>query len=214
MHEPCRLGKTEHCRRKGSFPGGLGIQQRVARVISGAALLVLVCSPLFPQEAAQASESPGAADVPSGFADIRLGLDRELVQSRLQGSSYFLYRGDPDVSMLPSTNRSVIETEGRTFVDRAFFQFSDNALYIIILQLSRARMDHYTVYQTLSERYGEADFVGPREISWEWEDVRLSLERPLTVKYLDRPVFEALREEAQVQRSIREVTRDSFLGDL
>lgn len=161
-----------------------------------------------------ASAEPPAGAAPEGFAEIQLGLPRDSVQDLLRNSGYFRYRGDPDVSLLPTANRSVIETEGRTFVDRAFFQFSDNDLYIIILQLNRTRMDHYTVYRTLAERYGEASSVGPREITWEWDTVLLSLERPLTVKYVDRPVFEALREEAQVERSMREVTRDAFLGEL
>jgi hypothetical protein len=152
--------------------------------------------------------------VPEGFSNIRLGAPKAEVKSNLEGSTYFTYRGDPDVSLLPTADRSVIETEGRSFIDRGFFQFSEDALYIIILQLNQNRMDHYSVYQQLTETYGDPGSVSPQEIAWEWEGVRLSLERPLTVKYVDRPVFESLREEAQVERSLREVSRDRFLEDL
>jgi hypothetical protein len=173
------------------------------------AMLVLI---LFAAACLSAQDEEPA--VPEGFANIRLGAPKAEVKTTLEASTYFTYRGDPDVSLLPTADRSVIETEGRSFIDRAFFQFSEDALYIIILQLDQNRMDHYSVYQQLTETYGDPENVSPQEIAWEWEGVRLSLERPLTVKYVDRPVFESLREEAQVERSLREVSRDRFLEDL
>ncbi|MFP4483220.1 MAG: hypothetical protein ACLFO1_00045 [Spirochaetaceae bacterium] len=179
-------------------------------------LLPVLLAALFLSTPLWSQENTAEEDrVPTGFDTITLGAAKSEVQELLQGNSYFRYRGDPDVSLLPfSQERSVIEAEGRTFIDRAFFQFNEQALYIIILQLNPDRMDHYSVYQSLTSQYGEATRVGPREIVWEWENVRLSLERPLTVKYIDLPVFEALRGEAQVERSLREVTRDRFLEDL
>lgn len=178
------------------------------------AMFLLVA--LLAATSAPSQENAGDdTSVPTGFDTIALGAARSEVQELLQDNSYFRYRGDPDVSLLPSLrDRSVIEAEGRTFIDRAFFQFNEQALYIIILQLNPDRMDHYSVYQSLTTQYGEATRVGPQEILWEWENVRLSLERPLTVKYIDVPVFEELRGEAQVERSLREVTRDRFLEDL
>ncbi len=179
-------------------------------VVSVALVMLAAAAPAFAQE--NAGEETA---VPTGFDTIALGAARSEVRELLEGNSYFRYRGDPDVSLLPSSqDRGVIEAEGRTFIDRAFFQFNEQALYIIILQLNPDRMDHYSVYQSLATQYGEATRVGPQEIVWEWENVRLSLERPLTVKYIDLPVFEELRGEAQVERSLREVTRDRFLEDL
>jgi len=185
---------------------------RVAAILVAATFAGLGAPHATAQEAQGEQREPAPA--PTGFSDLRLGANKEEVKARLEGSTYFTYRGDPDVSLLPSADRSVIESEGRSFIDRGFFQFSDEALYIIILQLKQNRMDHYSVYLQLTDTYGEPDSVSPQEIAWEWKNVRLSLERPLTVKYVDRDVFESLREEAQVERSLREVSRDRFLEDL
>lgn len=191
-------------------------RRRRGAVRALAAVLFLVAAVVPAQDAEGPDGGAAAADraIPRGFDTIELGRSREDVQELLESSSYFRYRGDPDVSLLPVGNRSVIETEGRSFIDRAFFQFSAEALYIIILQLNQTRMDHYSVYQTLTEKYGEPLRVSPREIVWQWEEVTLSLERPLTVKYVDRPVFEELRGQARAEQSLRELSRDQFLEDL
>lgn len=195
--------------------------RRSGRLGAAALVLFLVAAATPAQDseggngtAAGAGEAGAAVEIPRGFDTIELGTSREDVQELLESSSYFRYRGDPDVSLLPVGNRSVIETEGRSFIDRAFFQFSAEALYIIILQLNQVRMDHYSVYQTLTEKYGEPLRVSPGEIVWQWEEVTLSLERPLTVKYVDRPVFEELRGQARAEQSLRELSRDQFLEDL
>jgi hypothetical protein len=194
---------------------------RAVHCITGlrvAAILLVVAfaglgTPLATAQEAQGEEQEPTS-APTGFSDIRLGANMQEVKASLEESTYFTYRGDPDVSLLPTADRSVIESEGRSFIDRGFFQFSDEALYIIILQLNQNRMDHYSVYLQLTDTYGDPASVSPQEIAWEWDNVRLSLERPLTVKYVDRVVFESLREEAQVERSLREVARDRFLEDL
>jgi len=199
---PVRISKTHARRWRGCLLVAVG-------------LLFLVAAVLPAQDIEGPDGGAGAeSEIPRGFDTIELGSPREDVQELLESSSYFRYRGDPDVSLLPVGNRSVIETEGRSFIDRAFFQFSAEALYIIILQLNRTRMDHYSVYRTLTEKYGEPLRVSPREIVWQWEEVTLSLERPLTVKYVDRPVFEELRGQARAEQSLRELSRDQFLEDL
>lgn len=149
--------------------------------------------------------------IQNGFASIRLGLEFGEVEERLAQSAAFRYRGEPDVSLVPLSDRRVIEAEGATFIERGFFQFSEDRLYIIILRLNRSELDHYTMYTQLSDKYGQPDSLSPQEIVWEDEAVRLSLERPLTVKYVAKAVFEDLMAESQVEQSARTLSRDQFV---
>lgn len=159
----------------------------------------------------QAAETVPAITAPSGFNLIKLGLDIDVVKKALQADSNFLFRGDPDVSMLSQPNESIIETEGAIFVDRAYFQFHERKLYTIILELNPTRLDHFTLYTTLVDRFGEPSFLDPSEVVWEFDETRVSLERPLRVKYIDIRVLETLSAAERRIESLDRLSRDGFL---
>jgi hypothetical protein len=146
-----------------------------------------------------------------GFRGIELGMSLETVKERLTADPLFGYRGDPDVSLLPSAQQTLVECAGSSWVSRSFFQFQDGALLSIILVLDSRRLDHYTLFQALSSKYGGATRLDPSEAVWEFPGVRLSLERPLSVKYLDTVVFERLRQQGQVGETMSEMSKKAFL---
>jgi hypothetical protein len=150
-------------------------------------------------------------ELPSGYGQYGFGLSLEEVKELLGADISFAYRGDPDVQMLPVRRSPVIETAGTGFITRGYFQFRDDALYMILLELQPGRLDYYTMYRTLQEKYGEPARLSPVDMVWETESVRLVLERPLTVKYLDLEAFREIRDEARVEQSLREISRDRFL---
>jgi len=158
-------------------------------------------------------EQPGtdSARPPRGFRSIRLGMELEQVKQLLIEDPLFDYRGDPDISFLPLPPQTLIETSGSSFIRRAYFQFDQDLLYIIILSMDPDRLDYYTLYSTLSGKYGQPTSLDPTEAVWQFEGLRLSLERPLSVKYIDSTVFEALKEEGQVQEDLWEISKDNFL---
>ena len=159
----------------------------------------------------QNAESTRAA-APLGFAEIEMGMELDQVKELLKRDSQFKFRGDPDVSLLASPNESLIETEGLSFIDRAYFQFHKGKLYTIILALDPGRIDHYTMYTTLVGRYGEPSSLDPTEAVWEFDAIRMALERPLSVKYVDTATFnDILRENAKAE-SLNALNRDQFLG--
>lgn len=150
---------------------------------------------------------------PDGFREIRLGMSLQVVKDRLLEDPYFDYRGDPDVSFLPLSEQTLIECEGNVFVSRAYFQFQEGALATITLLLDRSVLDHYTLFTTLTEQYGPHDELSPDRILWRFPEVDLSLERPLTVKYVDREAFERVLEEGQAEVQVRELARERFLEE-
>ncbi len=134
---------------------------------------------------------------PQGFQNIQLGDSVDTVKETLKKSIYFYYRGDPDVSFLPKTEQILIEVSGRIYIRRGYFQFLNGKLSVIIIELDRRDIDYYTMYSALVKKYGEPTSVSPNEAVWRFENVRLSLEKPLSVKYM---VMDK-REESKVEKS-------------
>ena len=149
--------------------------------------------------------------LPRGFGNLVLGLELEELKQRLLTDPSFQYRGDPEVSLVPREEQHLVETRGGPFVEHAVFQFHEDRLFTITLNLNRGRLDYFTMYTTLRERYGEPDRLDPQQMIWEDDAVRISLECPLTVRYLDLLVFEERRREAGVRDTIRRQLRDEFL---
>ncbi len=135
----------------------------------------------------------------------------EELRERLEGNSNFIYRGGPDVSLRPSDQERSIETEGRGYMERGAFHFDEGILYIITLFLNRERLDYFTLYRTLEGKYGSPEALTPERALWENEETRITLERPLTVKYLDIPRFQARIEEGTMEESLRIQARNIFL---
>jgi len=163
--------------------------------------------PAFSQES---SDSPDP--LPGGFRSILLGMGLDEVKEELKGDMYFNYRGDPDVSLLPEPNRTMIDTEGVVFVSRGYFQFYEEILYIINLELNTRQVDFYSMYTTLVEKYGEPGALDNTKAVWENEMVRLSLEKPLTVKYIKKDIFQEILTQRNREKSAGELTRDTFLN--
>ena len=159
----------------------------------------------------QPATAADSVQPPEGFRSIQLGMELEQVKQLLIEDPLFDYRGDPDISFLPLPPQTLIETSGSSFIRRAYFQFEEDLLYIIILSMDPDRLDYYTLYSTLSGKYGPPTSLDPTEAVWQFEGLRLSLERPLNVKYIDSTVFEALKEEGQVQEDLWEISKDNFL---
>ena len=169
-----------------------------------------------PGEASSPGEAATAADqfepLPQGYGAIELGMELETVKERLFADPNFAYRGEPDVTMLPQGEQELIDCEGALFVDRAFFQFEDGRLYLIIMMMDPEYIDHYSIYTALSSKYGLPSSLNPSKSVWEDERVIVSLERPLSLKYMDRKVFESLQSESASERTFESEMREDFIN--
>ena len=148
--------------------------------------------PVFAQE-----NNTKEAVLPNGFMDITLGMNINDVKEKLKGNNYFDYRGDPDVSMLMTRNQQLIECSGFSFIEKAYFQFFEGNLFIITLVLNTERLDFYTMHMNFEEKYSKPTRIDPKGAYWENSDINLHLEKPLTVKYMDRKVLDRLASERQ-----------------
>ncbi|MDR3283709.1 MAG: hypothetical protein LBS97_00845 [Treponema sp.] len=166
------------------------------------------------EEPADASET---AALPVGYgSDIKLGMTFAETQTVLVENPAYGYKGEADVSLIESPNRTLIETAGLrdSVFERCWFHFYEDKLYIITLALNPAKADHYSIFTTLRGKYGDPKSLSPEKTVWENETVLMSLERPLTLRYVDAPVFQQLLNAAAVEKSGAEYLRDRFLEGL
>jgi hypothetical protein len=156
--------------------------------------------------------APGT-ELPSSYRGFSLGMELEDLKGALQKDALFSFRGDRDVSFLPNRDQSLIETTGFSFVRRAFFQLRDGKLFVMAFNLDTGLVDHYSVYTSFVKKYGEPVSLNPREAVWESGAVRISIERPLTVKYIDKEVFADVIAQSETKASSELYLRQEFLDD-
>ena len=170
----------------------------------------------LPELHAQETEVSVAGEedtLPRQFREIVLGMSLDDLKSALKDDKMFNFRGDRDVSFLPVREESLVETTGSSFIRRAFFQLRDGMLFIMAFTLNTGMMDHYSVFTELVSKYGQPSFLNPKEAVWETEETRLAIERPLTVKYIDKKVFDDIVNESALIQSRRIQQRQDFLNE-
>lgn len=152
--------------------------------------------------------------LPSGYGSVVLGMSVDAAKDALVSEPAYGYRGDRDVSMLPGEDRILISTEGVLFFNECWFQFNNDRLYIITLNLNEEKIDYYSIFKSLCDKYGEPNTLSPQKSEWRDGSVIMSLERPLTLKYTDEGIFQELQEDSNVELTREEETRQNFLESL
>ncbi len=159
------------------------------------------------------AQLPAQTALNPGFDVFRLGMNLEELKSALINNSFFLYSGEPDVTLLNRPNTNLIDVPGLTYFTRGVFQVVEGRLYSITLELNPEQLDYFAMYTSLSKKYGEPSALDPTSARWESAAVRLSLEKPLTVKYIDMPLFQRFQQEGRAQQALQSVTREKFLDN-
>jgi len=164
-----------------------------------------------PQRSSLALENPEPP--PRQFRGLFLEQTLDDLKTALAQDGLFRFRGDRDVSFLPISEQTLIETTGLSYIRRAYFQLTDGAVFIMSFSLDTRLMDHYSVYTSFVKKYGEPAVLNPGEAVWETDETRVSIERPLTVKYIDKMVFDRLIEESRTRERQELFNREEFLAD-
>ncbi|NIZ40534.1 hypothetical protein [Entomospira entomophila] len=151
---------------------------------------------------------------PRIFSTISLGMSYDAVIDALKTDPNFVFRGRPDVSMLDPLDRTIIEVRGSGFVYRGFFSFYQDTLFAITIVLNESWLDFFTVWQSLTQTYGQPTDLNPLRSIWEDDNTRLSLEQPAVLKYLDMQTFNLLLERTNTDKSTIERSREKFLEGL
>lgn len=166
-------------------------------------MLLLLVVPIFSQN----------ITLPEGYRSIIIGSTIDVVKEQLESDGYFNYRGDPDVSMLLADNQTLIECNGIKHIDRAFFQFYNGKLYTITLILDRQEVDYHSVFSHFSEKYGKHNSLSPERVVWENSDIRITIEKPLTIKYIGLNQYSELVEKDTTEKAIQEQLLEEFINE-
>jgi hypothetical protein len=177
-------------------------------------LLFMLSFFAFSQEIKSTDYQPDNTNLPTGYSTVKLGMSLEDVKTALLRDPDFGYRGERDVSLLPGENRHLIETRGADFLGNCWFQFHEEALYIISINVNPDFMDYYSIFNTLCKKYGNPKYLDPEKATWEDESVILSLEKPLCLKYTDAKVNNQILEQSEAQQATVEYLREGFLDSL
>ena len=158
-------------------------------------------------------------DLPRGYKDITLGMSLSETKDSLVKDPDFGYHGDRDVSLIPNSSKVLIETDaekglGSNFLSRCWFQFFNDELFIITINMNPQKIDYYSIFTTLTEKYGEPTSFNPQAATWKNDEVTMSLEKPLTLKYIDNKIFDETQNYSNIQKSPTEVTQQMFMDGL
>ena len=178
--------------------------------------LMLIAVFLLSFTAIQAQEEEAVSEenaLPRQFRTLALGMSLDDLKANLLNDGYFNFRGDRDVSFLPARDQSLVETTGSSFIRRAFFQLRDGQVFIMSFALNTEIIDHYSIFTQFSQRYGEPVYLDPGVSVWETEETRIAIERPLTVKYIDKVVFNDILNESGLIESSQVQLRQDFLNE-
>lgn len=147
----------------------------------------------------------------SSFDKFSLGMGLDQLKTALKNNSYFLYNGEPDVSLLSRPNTNLIDVPGLSYFSRGVFQVVDGRLYSMTFELNRDQLDYFALFTALSKKYGPPTALDPSSARWESAQVRLSLEKPLTVKYIDMVVFQKGQASSRAEQALQALAREKFL---
>ena len=175
-----------------------------------AIIFVFTLFPVFAQETSANDEQEA---LPRQFRQLSLGMSLDELKESLLRDGYFHFRGDRDVSFLPAREQSLVETTGSSFIRRAFFQLRDGEVFIMAFTLNTEIIDHYSVFTQFTDKYGQPSYLDPQVAVWETEETRVAIERPLTVKYIDRVVFNDIINESGLIESGHVRLRQDFLNE-
>ena len=156
--------------------------------------------------------------LPTGFKNISLGMTLQETKEELLRNPDFGYHGDRDVSLVPGSNQILIETDtslnlSPSFLTRSWFQFYEDKLYIITFNFNRNKIDYYSIFTTLSKKYGEPDSLAPQKSVWQNDEVTVILEKPLSIKYIDKKTYDELSNYSNISKSAEENVRQMFLDE-
>ncbi|MDR2343871.1 MAG: hypothetical protein LBD86_05000 [Spirochaetaceae bacterium] len=176
------------------------------------AVFILSAYTLPSQDSGTPDPSGGTfPELPRSFRSFSLGMTLEELKTELAADTELAFRGDRDVSFLPDSNQNLVDSAGRGIIKRAFFQIKDDAVFVMTFEMDTEKIDHYSVFTTFSSKYGPPALLGPRQSGWENDKTRVYIERPLTVKYIDKDVFDSIVLESKFSDSAAVIQRQEFL---
>lgn len=157
-------------------------------------------------------ETPPIQPLPEGYPNYPFGSSFDEISTLLKEDTSFQYAPE-DVSFLRTPVRRIISTKGSLFFTRGEFLFNESdQLYTVVLNFNREQIDFFTLFNQLRTKYGEPESYTPKKGAiWRNETLTLSLEYPLTLKYLANGLINDISAREREQETLLRQRRQEFL---
>jgi hypothetical protein len=166
------------------------------------------------------SVSAFAEDLPSGYKKYLFGMSMDEVKETIKDDSLLKNVREEVLSVGIEPDKEILTVYGDRrnggYVEKAYFQFNEDKLFYIYLELSQKKVGYYSLLKSMTDKYGNATNLEPKKASWENDSVRIQIEKPCVLKYVDVKTWDSLSSmEADMEaRKIEKIEREKFLEDL
>ncbi len=161
-----------------------------------------------------------SADIESGYKDIKLNMSKDEVTDLIKKSDDFDTKRDEAITIRFEPDTEIITVFGkinknsRSFIKRGFFQFSDDKLYLITLNMDEKRIGYYDLLKHYTNKYGNPTNLDPNSATWEDSNTRVILEKKSTVKFLDLNKWNELLKQEDGQKDEEREKREDFIKNM
>ena len=132
---------------------------------------------------------PAFIDIPiTGFKNIKLGASREdTIKAILSDNTMTLPKQymTGTIDLLAEESDSFLALEENKFYKSGYFIFKDNQLYSITIYFQSNQVDFLELLSALNAKYSKGSFIDANTVAWQNGDIRIILERPSIVKYIN-----------------------------
>lgn len=149
-----------------------------------------------------------------GFKEFKLNQTQSEVKELIKKSFDFANRRDEALSIRLEPDTDIITAEGLGFIKIGYFHFNKNKLFQIFLNLDEKRLGYYLILKRFTEKYGNPTFLEPKSAFWENEEVKIIIEKPCSLKYIYKPIWNEITTADQTSDSVFFKIREKFIEDL
>ncbi len=149
-----------------------------------------------------------------GYKEIKLGMNIETVRGLISSMNDFLPIRDEILQIRIEPDKQILTTQGLNFVNKGYFHFHDDSLYQILIKFNSTKIGYYNLLKNLTEKYGKPIALTPKKASWENEKIRITIEKPSTIKYTDKLIWESIIGNNNTNDPNFIILRDEFLDNL
>lgn len=174
-------------------------------------MILLASSFLF----SQSKREPKVSDIAiTGYRNINLGMSKLDVIKAINDDllmtlpKTYSYNNDSDIQGENIDN--FLNLAENKFFKSGYFLFKDDSLYSIIIRFQPRQLDFVEILNFLNEKYGEGNFIDASSVSWENQNILLTVDRSSTVKYFNKNAIDT--NESATTNSIENSRQSLFEG--
>lgn len=152
--------------------------------------------------------------LPRNYRGVELLESYETVMSKLKSDTLLLVDPDSDFGDMDEENPELIKAKIPPYIRHAYYQFYENKLFVISLFFDKKYFSYTSMYQNLKQKYGKPIYYDSKNTIWENQNTWLILDNLPSLKYIDREVFQKIKETNKRNLYPKDMILDKILEGL